>query len=198
MFHYSMLEKHSSFLGPFVSYEENEMFWIQSLEPHSQHFIFLLLMKLPNKLECFITVYWKNTQAYWAHCKLWRKWSVLNTVPGATFTTLYFLLTYEIARKARMFHCNMPEKHSSLLGPFVSYEENEVFRIQFLEPHSQHFIFLFHMKLLDKLECFITVCWKNTQVYWANLLVMKGCEYSPWSLIHNTFFSCNLWNCPIS
>ncbi len=32
--------KHSSLLGPFTSYEENEVFWIRIKWPYSQHFIF--------------------------------------------------------------------------------------------------------------------------------------------------------------
>jgi hypothetical protein len=33
------------------------------------------------------------------------------------------------------------DKHSNLLDPFLSYEENEGLLIQTLEPYSQHFIF---------------------------------------------------------
>jgi hypothetical protein len=33
------------------------------------------------------------------------------------------------------------DKHFSLLGPFVSYEENEKLRIRHLDPYSQHYIF---------------------------------------------------------
>jgi hypothetical protein len=32
-------DKHS---GPFISYEENEVLWMRSLGPHSQHFIFIV------------------------------------------------------------------------------------------------------------------------------------------------------------
>jgi hypothetical protein len=43
--HYAMLErfttrKHSSLMDPFVSYEENEVLWIQPHGPYSQNFIF--------------------------------------------------------------------------------------------------------------------------------------------------------------
>ncbi len=77
--------KHSSLLGPFVSYEENEVVWIQLIP--SQHFI--------------------------------------------------FFLNYELAQYVRVLHYTRPEKldkdkHSCLLGPFVSYEENEVLWIQLL------------------------------------------------------------------
>ncbi len=33
-------EKHSSLVGPFVSYEENEVFWKLLLEAYLQHYIF--------------------------------------------------------------------------------------------------------------------------------------------------------------
>ncbi len=41
------------------------------------------------------------------------------------------LFPYEWAQYAKVLHCTLPEwlvfdKHSSLLGPFLSYEENEV------------------------------------------------------------------------
>ncbi len=44
LLHYTMLErlateKHSGLLGPFLSYEENEVLWIRAREPYSQHFI---------------------------------------------------------------------------------------------------------------------------------------------------------------
>ncbi len=32
-------EKHSNLLDQFLSYEENEIFWIHTLEPYSKHFI---------------------------------------------------------------------------------------------------------------------------------------------------------------
>ncbi len=33
-------EKHSSLVGPFISYEENEVFWKLLLEAYLQHYIF--------------------------------------------------------------------------------------------------------------------------------------------------------------
>ncbi len=46
----------------------------------------------------------------------------------AAFTTLHFPLSLEWAQRARVFHYTKMErsKYSSLLGLFVSYEENEV------------------------------------------------------------------------
>ncbi len=43
--------KHSSLLGQFVSYEENEVLWIRPQGPYSQRFIFFITYELANKLE---------------------------------------------------------------------------------------------------------------------------------------------------
>jgi len=53
-------------------------------------------------------------------------------------------------------------KRSSLWGPFVSCQENEVLR----------------MSGYNKLECFITLCWKgligtNALTYWDHLYLAK-------------------------
>ncbi len=55
----------------------------------------------------------------------------MNTTPGAVFTTLHFFVTHEWAQLARALHkvrVERPasEKHSSLLGQFISYEEKSV------------------------------------------------------------------------
>ncbi len=47
--------KYSSLLGQFVTYKENKLLWIQPQGQYSQHFIFIVTYKLPNKLECYIT-----------------------------------------------------------------------------------------------------------------------------------------------
>ncbi len=51
--------------------------------------------------------------------------------PGTAFTTIYFIITYEWVHRVRVLHYTRLErldwdKHSSLLGPFVSYRANEV------------------------------------------------------------------------
>jgi hypothetical protein len=51
--------------------------------------------------------------------------------PGAIFTTLNFLCNLQMDQEARVFVTRKPFQfsvilHSSLLGAFVSYEENEV------------------------------------------------------------------------
>jgi hypothetical protein len=42
------------------------------------------------------------------------------------------------------------DKHFSLLGPIMSYEENELLRIRDLESYSQHFIFFITYKWAKK------------------------------------------------
>ncbi len=88
--------KHARFLGPFVSFGENEVLWIRDQGPYSQHFIFFATYK-------------------WAQ-KAW----VLNN------TRLEKLAS---------------NKHSSLLGQFLSFGENEALSIRDDGPYSQHFIF---------------------------------------------------------
>jgi hypothetical protein len=57
-----------------------------------------------------------------------------------------FFITYEWAKYTRVLYCISMErlscdKHCSFLGPFVSYEEKDVFQIQHLAPYSQHLNF---------------------------------------------------------
>ncbi len=73
--------KHSSLLGPFLSYVENEVLWKWLPQPYSQNFI--------------------------------------------------FFVSYKYFQKARVLDYTHPEKlasdkQSNILGPFASYEENEV------------------------------------------------------------------------
>jgi hypothetical protein len=41
----AFLEKHSSLLGPFISYEENEVLWKQAQGLYLQHIIFFMTYK---------------------------------------------------------------------------------------------------------------------------------------------------------
>jgi len=59
----------------------------------------------------------------------------LTKEPRAVFTILVFIVTYELAQKARVFHTTRLErlasnKHSNLLGLFVSYDDKEVLLIR--------------------------------------------------------------------
>ncbi len=71
-----------------------------------------------------------------------------------------------MGKKARVLHYirlkRIPgDKHFSLFGPIMSYEENEVLQIRDLESYSQHFIFFVTYKWAKKLECYITLGWKG-------------------------------------
>jgi hypothetical protein len=60
-----------------------------------------------------------------------KKKSVVNTVPGAVFRTLHFLCDFWMGEISFIvFYTRLErlarDKHSSLLRPFISYEENKV------------------------------------------------------------------------
>ncbi len=66
--------------------------------------------------------------------------------PGTTLESYIFFITFEWVHWASVLQYTMvkspaKDKHFSLLGPFVSYEENEKLRIRHLDPYSQHYIF---------------------------------------------------------
>ncbi len=98
--------KHSSLLGPFISYKKWSVVIIQP-GLFSQHFIFFVTYKWPNKLECCITLALKGL-----------KW----------------------------------DKHSSLLGPFISYKK---WRVVIIHPglYSQQFIFFVIVYGPNKIDC---------------------------------------------
>ncbi len=56
----------------------------------------------------------------------------MRLAPGVVYTTLSFFVTYEWAPKARVLTTLGQKsltwtKYPCLLGPFISYKENEVF-----------------------------------------------------------------------
>ncbi len=77
-------------IGPFISYKEKEVLWIQPWETDSQQLIFFVTYKWTNKLDCYITQVWKGFLIRPIH-KLQRKRSFVNTALGVRFTTLHFL-----------------------------------------------------------------------------------------------------------
>ncbi len=88
--------KHSSLLGPLLSYGEKEVLLIWLQRPYSQYLI--------------------------------------------------FFVTYEWAQHAKVLHCTRLErlangKHSRLLGPLLSYGEEEVLLIWLQRPYSRYLIF---------------------------------------------------------
>jgi hypothetical protein len=67
----------------------------------------------------------------------------MNTIPTVVFM---FFITSELAQKPRLFVPGKPlqpsvMEHSSVLGPFISYKENEVLWILPQELYSQLFMF---------------------------------------------------------
>ncbi len=56
-----------------------------------------------------------------------------TSIPGTVFTTLPFLRTLWMGPKSYIRLERLASKHSSLLYPFISYEENDVFWIWSLE-----------------------------------------------------------------
>ncbi len=66
------------------------------------------------------------------------------------------------------------DKQSSLLGQFISYEENKVINMLLQVLYSQHLIFIITYEWDNKLECYITLDSKgllgtNNLAYLANL-----------------------------
>jgi hypothetical protein len=106
---------HFSLLGPFVSYEENEVLWNRVFLPGKPLWL----------VWCFNLSYRVNMCKLWQNIVLWIKFL------GPYSQHFTFLGTYKWAQWAWVF---VPDKslqpsamyHFSLLGPFVSYEENEV------------------------------------------------------------------------
>ncbi len=163
---------------------------------HIHNILFSLKhMIVLNKLERYITLNKKglhrtNIQAYLPICN--KKRSVMNMRMYSHF--IYFV-TYEWAQ-FRLFHYTNLERlacdtHSSLLGPFMIYKENEMLCI-WGRIHNTSFPF-FIMNGLNKLVCYITLTWKglqgtNTQAYLAHLQIKIEMLWI-WGCIHNTLFS---------
>ncbi len=130
-------EKHSSLLGPFVSYEENEVLWIRTQRPYFQNFSFfvteersrwasefhhtraerLVSEKHSSLLSPFVS--YKENEVLWIQTQ------------GLYLQNFIFFVTEERSWWASELHHTpaetlVREKHSSLLSPFVSYEENEL------------------------------------------------------------------------
>ncbi len=131
---------HSSLLGSFLSYKENEVFWILCLVQYSWYFIFFLACKWVQKSRVFVRgmpfqasviqhsrlwgsfLSYKENEVVWKSCLVQYSWYFI------------FFLAYKWVQKARVFVRGMPFQpsvmwQSSLLGSFLSYEENEVWWI---------------------------------------------------------------------
>ncbi len=108
-------------------------------------------MNLSKKLECYILLSWKACQRQpLSLLGLFLSYEENEVLRIRTLGTYWkhfiFFMIYESVQKARLLHTVKLErldkdKHSSLLGPFLSYEENEVLWIQTLVPTLYLMIF---------------------------------------------------------
>ncbi len=76
-------DKNSGLFGPFLCYEEIEVFVNTVCGVHSTSFS-SELMNGSNKIQCYIILGWKdfpwtNTLAYWEHFQAKKKGSLVNT-----------------------------------------------------------------------------------------------------------------------
>ncbi len=111
VFHCNRLErlardKHSSLLGSFVSYKQNDVFWMWSLGLIVfSKLYFRLNLRMGPLNKWFITLGWEGLQGQTLLltgliCKLRTKWCFLNVTARIVFSKLYFFLTYEWAQYA--------------------------------------------------------------------------------------------------
>ncbi len=133
--------------------------------------------------------------------KLRSKRCVENMVPGTVFTTLHSLCNWLMDPICKSY---IPlgwkvlprEIHISSLGPFISYEENEVLRIHTPGAICMTFHILRNLLVNTISKSYITLGWKvlpetNTSVYWAHLWVkkkIKCCETHPGAVITKLHF----------
>ncbi len=79
--------------------------------------------------------------------KIWIQLKITKIYTSrALLTSLHFFVTYEWAQQARVLQYTWPErlvteKHTKLLGPFISNKENSVLRIWLLGLYLHHLIF---------------------------------------------------------
>ncbi len=157
MQHYTRLErltrdKHPNLLGPLASYEENKAMRICLQWPYTQHFIFFVTFKYTQQVRVLLYTRLKKF-ARDKHSSLLRPFMsyeeniVLSIwLQGSYSQQFIFFITFKWAQKARVLQYTMlerlfKEKHSSLLSPFMSYEENIVLSIWLQGLYSQDFIF---------------------------------------------------------
>jgi hypothetical protein len=120
--------------------------WILYLRCNSQRFIFFVTYKRALYDKVFVTGKPYLAKLIGFIRKLQRKWRVVNTIPEALFRMLCFLCNLQMAHKQEFLNNTLLEKLASdkcfsILGSFISYEENKVLWILPLGPYSQHFVF---------------------------------------------------------
>ncbi len=82
------VKKHSFFLGPFESYEENEESIIPFLDLLTNILYFYNLECL--SLANLSSLVQSNTLAYWAHSKVMKKMKCFNYCPGLASKYFYY------------------------------------------------------------------------------------------------------------
>ncbi len=128
--------KHSSFLGRYVCYEENDVLWIPNLVPHSQNFFFFITYKLDQGVRLFVSGIWQAFTVYivMKHSSLLARYASYEEnevfwipIMVMHLQNLFFCVTYLLDEWVRVFEIGKPfqpivMKHSSLLRRFISYE----------------------------------------------------------------------------
>ncbi len=158
MLHYTRVDrlardKHKSLLGPFVSYEENKVLPIRPHGLYSQHFIFSVSYKCAHSA---IMLHYTRLKRLVRdkHSSLLgpfityeeNKFLQIRT-QGQFSEHFFFSVSYKWAQKTTVLHYTrlkrlVRDKHSSLLGPFITYEENKFLQIRTQGQFSEHFFSL--------------------------------------------------------
>jgi hypothetical protein len=90
------------------------------------------------------------------------------------------------------------DKRSSLLGPLVNNEENEVLSIHNQDTYSEYFIFFITYEWVVNIRLEMLARDKQPSLLGPLLSneEKKCCEYITWAHIHNTSFSSSLLHLP--
>ncbi len=130
-------DKDSSILGQLVLNEVNERLWIQLHGLNSQHFIFSVTYECVQEIRMLHYIRLEGV-AKDKHVSLLGPFVICEEnkllwiqCHGFNLQHFIFSVTYECVQEIRMIHYIWLEgvakdKDSSLLGPLVSYEENEM------------------------------------------------------------------------
>ncbi len=197
--------KQSSLLGLFLSYEEKEVLWMQQIGHNICGLIFFLTYRWVQKARVLnylrLERFTMDKQfsllglflSYEEYEVLWMQ-QIGHNICG-----LIFFLTYRWDPKSQT-RCTWLErftrdKHSSLLGLFLSYEEYEVLWMQQIGHNICGLIFFITYRWVQKarmLHYFTleTVC--KGQTYWGNLKLRRI-----WSVANMTTEDYIIWKVPL-
>jgi hypothetical protein len=136
-------------------------------------------MTRPNKLECYITLGWKRLK--WINATLLGPFisyeekevmriQYLSLIQNTSFSSSLMVGPNKLECYITLGWKGLKWTNASLLGPFISYEEKEVMRIQFLSLiHNTRFSSSLMIRH-NKLECYITQGWKGLK--WINTTLL--------------------------